>query len=1072
MGGGERKERKSRDFIFPPIALSAHTVLTCPLSAMWALIFALLAAGALGERVWTQYGGDFQKTGRSAYAAPTKPQLMWQRTLDAAVTTPALVTVADWLAVVTKDGSYIFLNQTDGTNDPLYYYRGTSQSDRLSIATPPISLPNSRDDGESAYTVFFSDGIINTNPTGTYLGTVGLPISSISTTHSFRAPPTFDGYFVHAPTDDGFVYMGDKAASDKLFVATENNPLTSVAVKLVFPDSSNYNQLTPQEIEETGWSPSSGFSSYTFYVCALGTSLYNLHAYKLGSNNEFEELWSSTEETVGSATCRRNPVFVASHNYVLAVLIEFFNGTSYSYVSAFDADTGEYIYSTSPYFGTYSPLALGINNDFILASNAGSNTGIDWYSLETGDYIAFTLIGVATIISAPVVDSRGTVVVGDLAGILYAFSSETHKLLWQIQTDGPIVTSVVIGPHALYVGSRSVYAFTDCGFGEVWSPVDGACKGCLNGSTYSSPTDLSCKPCSPGTSTRGTTTSPVAFVCDTKQEGGTLILSSPYNQPFTQVLSAYFGVIEGDCSSLAYGTDDLNNDDYYDAYSYCAIDSSVVLDYASKQCLGVSSCTLAVDSSIFGNAPCPQWYYYLTVSLLSSEGNVGCFSCDAGFYQPSSGATSCTPCPAGTWSPDVGATTCKNLCAAGTFSTTPRGKDNSVCESCPPGSYQLLEGQTSCVSLPAGYYSPNSSVSFFALGETSDDFFMCPPGTGTAIRGLTDESQCTPCTAGSYQPEPGQSTCKPCAAGTANPHSHSSAPEDCAPCAEGSFSPDTAQASCDTCPPGSEGKGGADNKTELGSCSLCAAGRYQPKFGQPRGSCKQCQPGTWSSAGAAACEMCAKSTYSIFPGAISAASCAPCPNGTSTSSFGSSSPTDCSPADFVCPAGFQIDAFTATATAAGTCKPLVCDPPLALSPGPPPACVNCPQNQYRNALGACAPCPPEQTCLGILSSPVFTFAPSSAAISASRARRASLPHAPCFSWTSAIPPSAAPSSTTEGTLTSYASSSAPPVASSTALDPAPLAIVSLGVAVAFALFFVFILAHLFASRPLSQSVLQ
>lgn len=74
-------------------------------------------------------------------------------------------------------------------------------------------------------------------------------------------------------------------------------------------------------------------------------------------------------------------------------------------------------------------------------------------------------------------------------------------------------------------------------------------------------------------------------------------------------------------------------------------------------------------------------------------------SCAAGTYQPLNGSTSCTDCPPGNFS-SAGAKSCP-ACAVGTAAT---GAATAVCTPCEPGSYAAA-GSAACLPCPPGFYS-------------------------------------------------------------------------------------------------------------------------------------------------------------------------------------------------------------------------------------------------------------------------------------------------------------------------------------------------------------------------------
>ena len=118
--------------------------------------------------------------------------------------------------------------------------------------------------------------------------------------------------------------------------------------------------------------------------------------------------------------------------------------------------------------------------------------------------------------------------------------------------------------------------------------------------------------------------------------------------------------------------------------------------------------------------------------------NNACELCSLGTYQMSQDQTSCLSCPVGRTTLSTGAQTvsfeslsiiinfvCSNdivcisiavKCSSGTYVS------NGLCELCSPGTYQMLQDQTSCLSCPVGRttLSTGTQTDWQCIGE-----FLC-----------------------------------------------------------------------------------------------------------------------------------------------------------------------------------------------------------------------------------------------------------------------------------------------------------------------------------------------------------
>ncbi len=207
-------------------------------------------------------------------------------------------------------------------------------------------------------------------------------------------------------------------------------------------------------------------------------------------------------------------------------------------------------------------------------------------------------------------------------------------------------------------------------------------------------------------------------------------------------------------------------------------------------------------------------------------------------------------------SPGFAAASDAITCAQGTFSSTGYSSvtENISCVPAPAGSYvdsagakfasqcaagfyQPDAGQTLCLIVPVGTYSPQGSIApipceagSFAGATGSSACRLAPPGT-YANSAKTDQVACSP---GTYQPQPGQTACLPAPAGSfvSNVSAASASP-----CPAGYFQPLTGQTDC---------------------TQQATAGTYAPLGAAVALSCPD---GSFSAAGAAACTVASPGYY-------------------------------------------------------------------------------------------------------------------------------------------------------------------------------------------------------------------
>ncbi|KAF4144703.1 putative ephrin-receptor like [Phytophthora infestans] len=253
-----------------------------------------------------------------------------------------------------------------------------------------------------------------------------------------------------------------------------------------------------------------------------------------------------------------------------------------------------------------------------------------------------------------------------------------------------------------------------------------------------------------------------------------------------------------------------------------------------------------------------------------------------------------------------------------------------------------------CIACPAGSYLESGSRkcllcppgTFSSAG--SSECTTCPPGTFSTEIGKDSDSPCTSCPSGTFSQAIGavsSAACNSCIAGTfaVSPGSMS-----CSSCAAGTFSSANAS-TCSVCARGKWSGVGA------GGCTDCAAGTYAPSTGST--ACFSCPRGYFSKTGDVACSACSVNTYSSAVGA-SASDCHVCPSYAFTTSSGQILCKICSPGSSwtgsmcqLCSKGY----YTSTATN-GAC--LACPKGSYTSDSGSTQCQICPTGMFTSGTGA------------------------------------------------------------------------------------------------------------------------
>ena len=319
-----------------------------------------------------------------------------------------------------------------------------------------------------------------------------------------------------------------------------------------------------------------------------------------------------------------------------------------------------------------------------------------------------------------------------------------------------------------------------------------------------------------------------------------------------------------------------------------------------------------------------------TVGHYCLEGASEPLPCRAGTFSNASGvanASLCTSCPTGAFC--VAGSVSPISCSAGSFAESER---SPLCTTCDEGFYQDAEGATACkrcphrhtcprgssTPLPAtckpGTFAANSSIATATLNCSSCNMgFECPGGTAPAqpcrpgsIAPDAATPKCSLCDGGKFQNASGATSCTACAQGSyCAPGSPSPLP-----CAEGTYTNSTNLKHVDECtvaepgfysPVGSRAQmacaPGTFAPSESGSCSKCAAGRYQGA--EQATACKQCTLGHYCEEAASAPLPCPGGTHqnASLEVMTSAAQCVSCPEGTFCT-IGSAAPTPCAAGTF------------------------------------------------------------------------------------------------------------------------------------------------------------------------------
>ncbi|XP_038055062.1 sushi, von Willebrand factor type A, EGF and pentraxin domain-containing protein 1-like [Patiria miniata] len=148
--------------------------------------------------------------------------------------------------------------------------------------------------------------------------------------------------------------------------------------------------------------------------------------------------------------------------------------------------------------------------------------------------------------------------------------------------------------------------------------------------------------------------------------------------------------------------------------------------YTCKMCPTGTSTILAGSANLTDCLRfCPSGQY-------SNTGLEPCFQCEEGSYQSEAGSVSCQQCPVGQSTARIGSTSlldCAVMCPAGSFSTF----GIQPCVLCQLHSYQPQQGQSSCLSCPAGQITQ---------GKGAANLSMCSIQTFCTATSCTNAGTC------------------------------------------------------------------------------------------------------------------------------------------------------------------------------------------------------------------------------------------------------------------------------------------------------------------------------------------
>ncbi|PIK41162.1 hypothetical protein BSL78_21986 [Apostichopus japonicus] len=333
--------------------------------------------------------------------------------------------------------------------------------------------------------------------------------------------------------------------------------------------------------------------------------------------------------------------------------------------------------------------------------------------------------------------------------------------------------------------------------------------------------------------------------------------------------------------------------------------------------------------------PCPTGYFLNSVGNDALEDCLDCTPgwycpgegrelplalCDAGYYCPLGQNVSSPPsyrCPVG------------HFCEEGSFAPT----------RCENGTYQDVEGRSSCKECPQGYFCDNTVEPVVLNNDTTrcPSGHYCPPGT----RYDTEY----PCPIGTFNNLTGDDAniCPPgyfCPEGTDNSR----------PCPKGTFSDGLGlekESDCQLCTPGDYcGEVGMTNTS--GPCDqgyYCELGSWDPRN-------STCPSGHYCEEGSGSPEPCPQGTYSGATQRWNVTQCVDCDEGWFCNETGLSSPVDECDGGFYCPPGQSVPnpgeypCPIGLHCPIGSPLPVPCDPGSFTNLTHAAECLECPAGFY------------------------------------------------------------------------------------------------------------------------------
>ncbi|XP_051895656.1 multiple epidermal growth factor-like domains protein 11 [Pristis pectinata] len=349
-----------------------------------------------------------------------------------------------------------------------------------------------------------------------------------------------------------------------------------------------------------------------------------------------------------------------------------------------------------------------------------------------------------------------------------------------------------------------------------------------------------------------------------------------------------------------------------DRGKYCAFQNSVEVTgecWEGYYCMEGSE-SPAPDFSVRGNAgPCPVGHYCPVGTSSPRPCPPGTFSNQSKLVSQSD----CTPCIYGHYCGSEGLVTPSGECWGGFYclqgAKVPRNPvmdgTGGPCPSghfcpngtafplgCPAGTYNVLEGQSTCRPCVEGYFCPSNTSSYennicspghyCPSGTGSKDKFPCPRGTYNRQSGRISILDCVPCDAGHYCEQVGQEDVTGlCAAGyycmrmvttptpndgisgAACPPGHfcvsgATAPQPCPVGYYSNSSQNSGMEDCLPCPPGFS----CDRKGLTSPSQACDAGFYCPSAqNSSRPAPFVCAKGNRCPQGSAEQQPCSSGTY-------------------------------------------------------------------------------------------------------------------------------------------------------------------------------------------------------------------